>query len=182
MEKANQEKYFWNNYLTILSENEVKPDFSTWYVRHCEAFIRRYKETRLKQHTAASVSSYLNELINSPKKKPWQKKQAIDALQYLFKCIRAPLHQEIDWDYWKLSCKDLEPDHDLNYRINHPLVNTTSFSSTARINVDESALADEINRLRNIIRRKNYSIRTEKSYSDWLLRLLKFSSHKDIIR
>ena len=180
MDKSEQEKYFWNNYLSILSENRVKPDLSIWYVRHCETFIRRNKETRLKQHTVESVSSYLTELINSPEKKAWQKKQAIDSLRYLFKCIRAPLHQEIDWDYWQLSCKDLEPDHDLNYRINHPLVNTDSVSSAARNKIDEAALANEINRLRIVIRRKNYSIRTEKSYSDWLLRFLKFSSHKNI--
>ncbi len=107
MDKSEQKKYFWNNYLTLLSENGVKPALLTWYVRHCETFIRRNKETRLKQHTAESVSSYLNNLINSPAKEAWQKKQAIDALQYLFRCIRAPLHKEIDWDYWKLSCKDL---------------------------------------------------------------------------
>ena len=91
MDKSEQKKYFWNNYLTILSENKVKPDLLIWYMRHCETFIRLYKETRLKQHTAESVSSYLNELINSPEKKAWQKKQAIDALRYLFKCIRVPL-------------------------------------------------------------------------------------------
>jgi len=180
MDKSEQKKYFWNNYLTTLSENSVKPTLLTWYVRHCETFIRRNKETRLKQHTPESVSTYLNELINSPEKKTWQKKQAIDALQYLFKCIRAPLHQEIDWDYWKLSCKDLEPDHDSNYRINHPLINTDNASSATRKKVDEAELANEINRLRIVIRRKNYSIRTEKSYSDWLLRFLKFSSHKNI--
>ena len=180
MDKSEQKKYFWNNYLAILSENRIKPDLLTWYVRHCETFIRRNKETRLKQHTTESVSSYLNELINCPKKEAWQKKQAIDALRYLFKCIRAPLYQEIDWDYWKISCKDLAPDHDLNYRKNHPLVNTTVASSTARREIDEDALSSEINRLRIIIRRKNYSIRTEKAYSDWLLRFLKFSSHKNI--
>jgi len=180
MDKSEQKKYFWNNYLTLLSESGVKPALLTWYVRHCETFIRQNEETRLKQHTPESVSSYLNELINSPKKQAWQKKQAIDALRYLFKCIRAPLHQEIDWDYWKISCKDLETDHDLNYRKNHPLVNTNVASSTVRKKVDEDALSSEINRLRIIIRRKNHSIRTEKAYSDWLLRFLKFSSHKDI--
>ena len=180
MDKSEQKKYFWNNYLTILSEGGVKPALLTWYVRHCEAFIRRNKETRLKQHTAESVSSYLNELINRPEKEAWQKKQAIDALQYLFRCIRAPLHQEIDWDYWKLSCKDLAPDHDSNYRKNHPVVHTDKDFSRRQHEIDKTAVSSEINRLRIIIRRKNHSIRTEKAYSDWLLRFLKFSAFKDI--
>ena len=48
----------------------VKHDLSTWYVRHCEAFIRRNKETRLKQHTTESVFSYLavdSSAVNSAK-------------------------------------------------------------------------------------------------------------------
>lgn len=180
MEKSEHEKYFWNNYLTTLSEAGVKPALLTWYVRHCETFIRRNRETRLKQHTAESVTSYLSELINSPETKAWQKKQAIDALQYLFKCIRAPLHLEIDWDYWKSSCMDLEPDHDLNYRKSHPVVYTDDDLSSATHKTDKTAIASEINCLRIAIRRKNYSIRTEKAYIDWFQRFLKFNAHKDI--
>lgn len=180
MDKTEQEKYFWNNYLALLSENRVNPDVLTWYVRHCEIFIRLNKETRLKQHTTESVSTYLNEVVNAPEKKAWQKKQAIDALQYLFKCIRAPLHREIDWDYWKSSCKDLAPDHDSNYRRNHPLVNAGLTESSTENNIDEHAVADQIDRLRVAIRRKNYSIRTEKAYIDWLQRFLKFSSCKAV--
>jgi integron integrase len=178
MDQAEQEKYFWNNYLALLTENGIKPALFTWYVRHCENFIRENGKTRLKQHTVESVSAYLKKFINSPKNLAWQNKQAIDALQYLFRCIRAPLHREIDWDYWKSSCKDLAPDHDSNYRANHPLVYTGRVVSSLRNDVDEQAVAAETDRLRIVIRRKNYSIRTEKAYADWLQRFLKFSRHK----
>ncbi len=51
-----REKHFWNNYLVILTEHQIKPDLHTWYVRHCESFVRGNKETRLKQHTKDSVN------------------------------------------------------------------------------------------------------------------------------
>ena len=71
-QKSN-EKHFWNNYLSVLSGDQVKPALHTWYVRHCESFIRGNEDTRLKQHTKDSISVYLSGLINSDQNKAWQK-------------------------------------------------------------------------------------------------------------
>lgn len=43
MDTSDREKLFWNNYLTVLSEDQIKPPLHTWYVLHCESFIRRIK-------------------------------------------------------------------------------------------------------------------------------------------
>jgi integron integrase len=174
-----REKHFWNNYLVILSEDRVKSDLYTWYVRHCEGFIRGNKETRLKQHTKDSISAYLSGLINTDQNKAWQKKQAIDALRLLFKSIHAPLYQQIDWDYWKSSCLDLDKEHDTHYRSTYPVVTPAQPSSSPLNAVQEDTISDEINRLRIAIRRKNHSIRTEKTYATWVLKFLKFSIQKD---
>ena len=107
MDKESRENRFWNNYLAVLIERQIKSSLYTWYVRHCEAFIGVNREIRLKQHTKITVSAYLEVLINSEKQEGWQKKQAIDALSLLFKSIHAPLYRDIDWDYWKLSCREL---------------------------------------------------------------------------
>ena len=74
MNQAEKEKHFWNNYLSKLSEFQIKSELYPWYVRHCEAFIRENAEIKLKQHTERSVSAYLEKLINSPKKADWQRK------------------------------------------------------------------------------------------------------------
>ena len=123
--QRNNEKHFWNNYLTVLSDDYIKSDFHTWYVRHCETFIRGNKDTRLKQHTKNSVNDYLSLLINNDQKSAWQKKQVIDAIRLLFKSIHAPLYKEIDWGYWKSSCRDLDKEYDTNYRSTHPLEKQT---------------------------------------------------------
>ena len=49
IELRNHEKFFWNNCLAVLSENRIKPSLPTWYVRHCEGFIRGNEDTRLKK-------------------------------------------------------------------------------------------------------------------------------------
>ena len=90
MDKESRENHFWNNYLVVLAEHQIKSSLYTWYVGHCETFIRRNKDTRLKQHTKKSVSGYLSELINGDQKTAWQKKQVIDAIGLLFKSIHAP--------------------------------------------------------------------------------------------
>jgi integron integrase len=173
-----REKYFWNNYLAVLSEDQIKPSLHTWYVRHCESFIRGNEGTRLKQHTKDSITEYLSGVINADQNKAWQKKQTIDALRLLFKGIHAPLYQQIDWDYWKSSCQDLGKEHDTNYRSTYPIVTQAKLSSSPLDSAQQITVSEEINRLRIAIRRKNHSIRTEKTYATWVQQFLKFSIQK----
>lgn len=173
MDRESRENHFWNNYIAVLSDCQIKSSLYTWYVRHCENFIRENKDTRLKQHTKKSVSNYLSKLINTNSSEFWQKKQAIEAISLLFKSIHAPLYQEIDWDYWKSSCHDLGKEHDTNYRTTYPLANPKEPSSQPGP-VQRETISDEINRLRMAIRRVNHSIRTEKTYTDWVHRFLNF--------
>lgn len=179
MDKESRENHFWNNYLAVLAECEIKSSLFTWYVRHCEAFIRENKEIRLKQHTKTTVSAYLTELINSGRNESWQKKQAIDAISLLFKSIHAPLYQQIDWDYWKSSCTDLGKDHDTNYRSTHRVKYRSISSATVSDSEPSPLLAAEIDSLRIAIRRLNHSIRTEKTYTDWVLKFLNFNLYQN---
>ena len=177
MSNDDREKRFWDNYLVVLSDNNIKPALFPWYARHCETFIRRYKETRLKQHTPDSITDYLSLLLNDGNKEAWQQRQAIDALKFLFKSIRAPLYREIDWEYWKSSCEKLGKEHDTNYRAHHPVSKESVDTASNLLDTETSEEHSKaLNDLRVAIRRKNYSIRTEKSYSDWVGRLFRFIS------
>ena len=168
MDRDSREKRFWNNYLALLVDHDVKSSMYPWYVRHCEHFIRANEETRLKQHSASTVSRYLSGLVQADDRKPWQKKQRIDALKILFESIHAPLYRQVDWEHWKASCNDLPSDHDTHYRTNHPLHTREIASVAAPGSPDQQAIEDIVDRLRIAIRRKNYSIRTEKTYVDWV--------------
>ncbi|MEE8364763.1 MAG: phage integrase N-terminal SAM-like domain-containing protein, partial [Gammaproteobacteria bacterium] len=118
---------------------------------------------------------------NENKKEPWQKKQVIDSLRLLFKGIHSPLYLEVDWDYWKSSCQDLGKDHDTNYRSTHTIESQTkpSPSSPVQSQQEQEAASNEIDRLRKALRRKNSSIRTEKSYTDWVKQFLIFNAYKN---
>lgn len=115
------EKRFWNKYIALLEEHEVKPTTYRWYVQHCEQFIRYYTETRLKSHTPETLSQYLSSILENARLKSWQKRQTVDALKFLFLSIHSPLCREVDWEYWKMSCKELEHDHVTLARNNMPV-------------------------------------------------------------
>ena len=179
MHLKDREKRFWDNYLIVLSEHHIKSSLYTWYVRHCETFIRKNEDIRLKQHNRDSVCEYLSALVNTEQQVVWQKKQAIDAIRLLFKSLHAPLYNEIDWAYWSSSCQDLGKDHDTHYRSTHPLSRPVIAPSTTLDSSQQEVLSTEINHLRIAIRRLNYSIRTEKTYTDWVGKFLRFCHQVD---
>ena len=172
-----REKRFWNKYLATLKDQHIKSTAYPWYVRHCERFIRTHLSLRLKQHTETSVKAYLATLLEQKALEDWQQSQAIHALQLLFKAIHAPLYTQIDWDYWKASAKSNSRDDDTDYRANHP-IERIDYSIEAKARKNPTSQDQQINDLRLAIRRLNYSIRTEKAYTDWVGRFLHF--HKDV--
>jgi integron integrase len=170
-----KQKHFWNKYLTYLSDADIKPGLFTWYVRHCETFIRTQRDTRLRQHTSDSVNRYLSSLINSGNKPAWQKQQAIHAIQILFQSIHAPLYGQIDWLHWRSSCRDMSADHDTNYRNNHP-VKPVIPDRAPELNTEQLTLiASAEKQLRIAFRRNNNSIRTEKTYLHWIMQFLRYT-------
>ncbi len=180
------ENRFWNKYLAVLKEHRVKGAQCSWYVRHCLRFIKS-GDRRLKEHDSESVLSYLRDLLALAGVQGWQKRQAITALQFLFKTIYAPFYSEIDWHHWKRQASLLDTaqttpggsgsdntsaGNDNNERIDYSLSVTTSATGA---NVQQ-----ELDALRLVIRRFNYSIRTEKSYVDWVRRFFQYHSNTDL--
>jgi hypothetical protein len=170
----NSKKRFWNKYIALLEEHEVKPTTYRWYVQHCEQFIRCYTEIRLKKHTQETLSQYLSSILENENLEPWHKRQVFDALKYLFLSIYSPLCHKIDWEYWKMSCKELERDHVTLARNNTPI------RKQLNSNLEVKGAAHngpEIEKLIYVIRAKGYSIRTEKTYSHWINRFLNFNKN-----
>jgi len=169
---SDSEKRFWNNYIALLEEHNVKPTTYRWYIQHCEQFIRCYTEIRLKSHTQETLSQYLSDILENTNLKPWQKTQAFDALKFLFLSIHSPISNKIDWEYWKMSCKELERDHTTLARNNTPIKKQLNSDMDSKGGYDNGP---EIEKLIYVIRAKGYSIRTEKTYIHWVNRFLKFN-------
>jgi integron integrase len=179
MNDTEKEKRFWNNYIAQLEAHQIKPSLYPWYVRHCETFIRKNPDTRLKQHTKDSVQQYLKSLVNDPKLPAWKRKQQIDAIGYLFKSIHAPLYKRVDWAYWSSSCTDLPADHTTLY-VQKRTENKRNTPKPSTELLDENRITDETAKLISAIRRKNHSIRTEKTYCDWLTKFLRYHGNKPV--
>ncbi|MFV1874032.1 MAG: integron integrase [Oleiphilus sp.] len=171
------EKRFWNNYIAVLEEHKVRTESYTWYVKRCEDFIRSYTEIRLKHHSVKTVTQYLTSLLNNQGLKCWQAQHTIDALKFLFLTIRSPLMSQIDWEYWKMSCKELPQGHATLARNNTPI--RTQNSKVLDL-VGEGGRSEEIDKLIQVIRAKGYSIRTEKTYVHWINRFLRFTKQLDL--
>jgi len=168
------EKRFWNKYIALLEEYEVKPTTYRWYIQHCEKFIRCYTEIRLKNHTQETLSQYLSNILENAHLKSWQKRQTVDALKFLFLSIHSPLCNKVDWEYWKMSCKELEHDHVTLARNNRPVPKQASPDLDTK---GTSNNGPEIEKLIQVVRTKGYSIRTEKTYVHWINRFLKFNTN-----
>ena len=151
-----------------------------WYTSHREAFIGNYKETQLKQHTRESVQEYLEKLINIADRPAWQKKQRIDAIGYLFKSIRAPLYRQVDWAYWKSSCVDLSANHVTLFADQLADTCVGGKGKTSEKMTDNEPLNSELEKVREAVRRKNYSIRTEQTYTDWIGKFIRFHAETSV--
>ena len=166
-----REKRFWNNYITVLHERNIPSSKYHWYVRHCEQFIQSYTEIRLRGHTRETLSKYLSATLQNPNLHDYTKLQIIDAISALFLTVRSPLYNQIDWDYWKMSCKSLETDHDTVARNNFQLKKY----SNQQLDSASHHNSEDIKKVIYVIRTKGFSIRTEKTYIHWISRFLTFS-------
>jgi hypothetical protein len=147
-------------------------------VRHCESFIRDRRHLKLREHSQTTITDYLNRLLSDVQKPAWQKRQVIHAIQLLFKTIRSPVYQSIDWEYWKSSTLELEKEHDTHYRKRFPVPTKEIPLAKDKNSCFNKNIAMAIENTRIAIRRLNYSSRTEKSYVDWLDRFFRY--HKNI--
>jgi len=172
---------FWDKYIILLGKQGIKPGQHRWYVRHIEQYISHYSKQKLVTHAPEQVSSYLHMLGRQRSLEDWQFAPAVRALQVLFcKLLVADWANDFDWDHWADSAQMLGSGHATLAR--EPVRSIADMLTEAR---DGSLLKNVgkihpqwLERLVTVIRRLDYSIRTEQTYLQWVCRFLAY--HKDI--
>jgi len=160
---------FWDCYIEQLNKRTIKRSCQRWYVNHVEQLIAAHPELRLAQHTSVSIEAYLHSLGRQHSLKDWQWAQHVSALNILFcDLLQASWAKTFDWSFWQNSGRSLEASHPTIARESIP-VRAIGISACSHNNTDHAALIDS---LRATIRAQHYSIRTEKSYVDWVQRFL----------
>ncbi len=172
---------FWDRYLEQLRNQGVKPAAERWYVRRAEQYIQAFPDKRLAAHTVDEVTAHLGVIGRKEGLPDWQFRQVVDAIQILFAIAGVDWFDQIDWGYWRDSARSLPPSHPTVAReasalvaISPPNPAEPAFLDTVRKQHPEvlSALIVEI-------RRRGYSIRTEKAYEGWVCRFIGFSGNRD---
>lgn len=183
------EERFWDKFVARARENGVKEQAIRWHLYHARTYLKAFPDQRLAHQTSKQVTGYLEQTGRLDRIPDWQFVQIVDAIQNLFLTARAPVAKEVDWEFWRMSARQLEPSHPTIARegqsSSQQEQETTPFPSV-RLKQKSTAL-DQVRqrhqalleRLIAEIRRRQYSIRTEQSYEAWICRFILFCNDQD---
>jgi hypothetical protein len=162
---------FWENYLLVLKRFGISEGSRPWYRKHVQKFIDDHPQIKLREHRPESLTKWLSRLSNNPALSPWQYRQKIDALRFLFHhFLRVGWAEQFDWYYWSAACEALGNDH--------PTVARTYESASAGAERPGNFLGQKhpeiYARFIAAIRMTDLSMNTEKSYLGWINRFLRF--------
>ena len=146
---------FWGRYLDYLKAQGIKPKQLPWYRLRARQYLEAF-DIPLRQHKGAQVRAWHKRLCAQVGLADWQVIQAVDAVEQLFRFVRSPLANELDWEALKDQARRLPLEHPTLARQEAPLPDD---------------LPEWKQRLIREIRRRGYSWRTEESYRRWLERL-----------
>jgi integron integrase len=171
---------FWDRYIEVLHHAAEPEKARRWYVIRIERYVAAHPQP-LADHTAEFVQGYLSQAGRDPKIQGWLFRQLVHALQLLFTThLETRWANDFDWQYWLNSARDLEATHPTVARYNAPMKAATSAPEPKDRNRKRSASAhgQVVIDMAAEIRRRNYSIRTERAYVAWAQRYIAF--HDDV--
>ncbi len=167
---------FWDRCIKAARSKGIKESVVKWYVVRVEQYLKAHSKKRLVSHTAEDVEPYFTTIGRQRILKHWQFYQMVDALRILFETIvKSEWASGFAWDYWLASAKELEREHPTVAREYNRLepsitVSDSRSSESDRKNDNEQVLL----RIVREIRRRHYSIRTERAYVDWIARFISY--------
>jgi integron integrase len=157
-------KNFWAAYRDVVLAGGIPEKFADWYVRWSEDFAKFIKGKPLKERTSRDVEEYLKSIAKQRKARPWQVDQARDAIRILyhdFLGIALPVATHTVGNSPHIETGEIHQ--------------RQTFEDT---NVDperfDALFGKLISRIRDEIRYRHYSIRTEHTYISWIKRFLNY--------
>jgi vacuolar-type H+-ATPase subunit H len=161
---------FWDRFVERARKNGVKVTAVRWHVLRAEQYLKAFPDKRLSVHSAEDVTAYLETVGRIDRILDWQFVQIVDAIQNLLLTAGAAAADEVDWAYWRDSVRTLASNHPTIAReggspSNEP-VSGARFkekrSPPSALDAARKEHAQLLERLAAEIRRRRYSIRTER--------------------
>ena len=168
---------FFINYLNCLTKASIPEKKRRWYVKRVENFIKAQNGRKIKGLSGQDIQRYF-EMIGRHQRLPgWQFYQCIDAIRILY-CdqLKTGAAQDVDWNYWLGSARQLEIDHPTTARQLSPdeLSYIKERKDDGPLNQTRQTHHDLLVRFTTEIRRRGYAYRTEQSYEQWICRFILF--------
>ena len=167
---------FWNRYRKALSAHKIRGKAAEWYIKRVEYFIKSARGLKLREHAAEDVKAYFCRQILERRLTDWQLSQTVDALKILFtETVNVPWSSSFPWEKWKephLNFPDELERFDQTGRHVPVSGKERGFADTLRGRLAVDKYGKELKLLSQAIRVRHYSIRTEQTYTDWLMRFI----------
>ncbi len=174
---------FWNRYRKALAACNIHGRAADWCVRRIEYFIKSARGFKLKDHSAEDVKAYLCRQILDYRLGDQELAQTVDALKILFRdTIKLDWAGGFPWERWKephLHFPDELEYFDRTGRTGINVKKGKGFKDSLKGRIVVDKHGQELERVRQVIRTRHYSFRTEQTYIDWLMRFIPFHGLKD---
>lgn len=141
---------WWRGYLDGLQRSGVRDASLIWYRRRVEQLLDRHPGLTSRQLCAEDISAFLTDLV-ARQLPEWQILHAVDALYRFALAGRMPWVSTVPWGQWRSRFADRGPSLETVQRGQLP---------------DDPGMRMFAERLRC----RGYSLRTERSYQDWVQR------------
>jgi integron integrase len=174
---------FWKIYERELMSFGMSAPAVDWARKRVTYFVESTKRVRLRDKTAEDIKGYLSKQVVAGRMEDWQFGQLVDALKVLFVgVVKASWAEAFPWEQWKSPhlhfASEIDyyahPSVDLHANVPREVFQDTLDGMKAR-----DLFGRELGALREEIRRRNYSIRTEHSYETWVMRFLTFHGYRE---
>ena len=180
---------FWDNYIAKLIRYGVKPKGVRWHVRYAEQYIKSLGGRRLNAQSAQDLDRFLQAKGRDPRLKDWQFRQLVISLQVLFAdLLKSSWAASFPWQQWQDGARTLTAQHASVARDYDTSLLPVSGAEKQKpdqqafagvVNKLQAAYPAHVERLLTEIRMRQYSIRTEQAYLQWLARFVCFHQMRD---
>jgi integron integrase len=182
--ESEQISRFWEKYTDKTKAYNIKQSALRWYVKRAEDYIKAYKDKKLIEHTDKDVERYLKKMSAKSGFADWQFTQIVNALRILFvDMLGSQWAKNYNWDEWSESAKELSPSHATVARDYSPDEVILEYEKKSGKDSIVALFAKkyplQAKKLLCQIRIRQYSIRTEQSYLNWLARYTYFNTMQD---
>ncbi|MDF2377453.1 MAG: integron integrase [Verrucomicrobiales bacterium] len=171
---AERRRKFWERYAELVIHAPVAPQAKPWYLSHARKFAARFNH-QLRNLTHSDLDRWCGELGQDGSAPGWQLAQQIHAVSLLLRdLIHLDWAKAYPWEERMDAFRELEEGHVTLARRESLSPQVASLlKSISAIN-----LCDEeekfIAKLKRVMRSDGKAMRTEESYTDWIVQWMRF--------